>query len=153
MEQPVQVFMDYAAAFEETYVDDDWSRLTPFFHENARYQVLGGPMACEIGGREAIFRGLKKSIDGLDRRFDERVIEISDGPHVTKQADGEEVGIGWLVTYRRGDAPKIGIPGRSVLTVVDGRIAAMRDEYDVAAMAPVGAWLQQYGADLDGSYV
>ena len=97
MEQPVQVFMDYAAAFEKTYVDDDWSRLTPFFHEDARYQVRGGPMACEINGREAIFRGLKKSIDGLDRRFDERVIEISDGPHVTKQSrrGGSEH---WLVS-------------------------------------------------------
>ena len=153
MEQPVQVFMDYAAAFEETYVDDDWSRLTPFFHEDARYEVRGGPMACQIAGRDAIFRGLKKSIDGLDRRFDERTIEISDGPHVAKVPDGEEVSIGWLVTYRRSDSPKIGIPGRSVFTVVDGRISAMRDEYDDTAMAPVEAWLQQYGADLDGSYV
>ena len=59
MEQSVQVFMDYAAAFEETYIDDDWSRLTPFFHEDARYEVRGGPMACEIEGREAIFKGLK----------------------------------------------------------------------------------------------
>jgi hypothetical protein len=153
MEQSVQVFMDYAAAFEETYVDDDWSRLIPFFHEDAHYEVRGGPMACEIEGREAIFKGLKKSIDGLDRRFDERVIEISDGPHVTKQTDGEEVSIGWLVTYLRDDAPKIGIPGRSVFRVVDGRIAAMRDEYDEATLAPLGAWLQQYGSDLDGSYV
>jgi hypothetical protein len=153
MEHPVQVFTDYAAAFEKTFVDDDWSRLAPFFDENARYEVLGGPMACEIVGRDAILRGLKKSIDGLDRRFDERSIEISDGPHVTRVTDGEEVSIGWLVTYRRGDAPKIGIPGRSVFTVVNGRIAAMRDEYDEAAMAPVGAWLQQYGGDLDGSYV
>jgi hypothetical protein len=153
MEKSVQVFMDYAAAFEETYVDDDWSRLIPFFHEDARYEVRGGPMACEIEGREAIFKGLKKSIDGLDRRFDERVIEISDGPHVTAVPEGEEVSIGWLVTYRRGESPNIGIPGRSVFTVADGRIAAMRDEYDDAALAPLGAWLQQYGADLDGSYV
>ena len=148
MEQPLQVFMGYAAAFEDTYVDDDWSRLTPFFHEDARYEVRGGPMACEIEGREAIFKGLKKSIDGLDRRFDERVIEISDGPHVTKHTDGEEVSIGWLVTYRRDGAPNIVIPGRSVFTVVDGRIAAMRDEYDDTAMTPVEAWLQQYGANL-----
>ena len=28
MEQATKVFMDYAAAFEQTYVDDDWSRLT-----------------------------------------------------------------------------------------------------------------------------
>jgi len=89
----------------------------------------------------------------LDRRFDERVIEISDGPHVTAVPGGEEVSIGWLVTYRRGESPNIGIPGRSVFTAADGRIAAMRDEYDDAALAPLGAWLQQYGADLDGSYV
>ncbi|MEE4144961.1 MAG: nuclear transport factor 2 family protein, partial [Halieaceae bacterium] len=153
MEQAVQVFMDYAAAFEETYVDDDWSRLTPLFHENARYEVRGGPMACDIAGRDAIFTGLKKSIDGLDRRFADRTIEISDGPHVTKLTDGEEVNIGWLVSYRREGAPTLSIPGRSVFKVVDGRIAAMRDEYDDTAMAPVGAWLQQYGAGLDGSYV
>jgi hypothetical protein len=153
MEQAVQVFMDYAAAFEESYIDDDWSRLTPFFHENARYEVRGGPMACEIIGREAIFKGLKKSVDGLDRRFDDRVMEISDGPHVTTVPAGEEVSIGWLVTYQRGDSPRIGIPGRSVFTVAGGRIAAMRDEYDDAALAPVAAWLQRYGADLDGSYV
>jgi hypothetical protein len=153
MEPSVQIFMDYAAAFEETYVDDDWSRLAPFFHEDARYEVRGGPMACEIHGRDAIFKGLKKSIDGLDRRFDERVIEISDGPHVTAVSGVEEVSIGWLVTYRRGESPKIGIPGRSVFTVAEGRIAAMRDEYDEATLAPLGDWLQEYGADLDGSYV
>jgi hypothetical protein len=153
VEQSIQVFMNYAAAFEETYVDDDWSRLTPFFHEDARYEVRGGPMACEIQGREAIFKGLKKSIDGLDRKFDERGLEISDGPHVTAVLGGEEVSIGWLVTYRRGESPKIGIPGRSVFTVAEGRIAAMRDEYDEATLAPLGAWLQEYGADLDGSYV
>ena len=153
MQSAVQVFMDYAAAFEETYVDDNWSRLTPFFHEDARYEVRGGPMACEIAGRGAIFEGLKKSIDGLDRRFDERTIEISDGPHVTKVPAGEEVSIGWLVSYRRGDSPKLGIPGRSVFTVADGCIVAMRDEYDEADLAPLGAWLQKYGADLDGSYI
>jgi hypothetical protein len=25
MEQATKVFMDYAAAFEQTYIDDDWS--------------------------------------------------------------------------------------------------------------------------------
>ena len=153
MEQSVQVFMDYAAAFEETYIDDDWSRLSPFFLEDAHYEVRGGPMACELRGREAIFKGLKKSLDGLDRRFDERVIEITDGPHVTTLPAAEEVSIGWLVTYCRGESPRVSIPGRSVFTVAEGLITAMRDEYDDAAFAPVGAWLQQYGADLDGSYV
>ena len=153
MEPAVQVFMDYAGAFEETYVDDDWSRLEPFFEEYVQYEVRGGPMACEIRGREAVLKGLKKSIDGLDRRCDERAIELVSGPHVAPTAAGQEVSIDWVVSYRRGDSPLLSLPGRSVFTVADGRIAAMRDEYDETRLAPVAAWLQQYGADLDGSYV
>ena len=69
MEQALQVFMDYAAAFEKTFVDDDWSRLTPFFPEDVTYEVRGGPLACKIAGREEVFAGLKKSLDGLDRLY------------------------------------------------------------------------------------
>jgi hypothetical protein len=43
MEQAMKVFMDYAAAFEQTYIDDDWSRLTRYFSEDASYEVRGGP--------------------------------------------------------------------------------------------------------------
>ena len=35
MKQATKVFMDYAAAFEQTYVDDDWSRLAQYFSEDA----------------------------------------------------------------------------------------------------------------------
>jgi hypothetical protein len=59
MEQSVQVFMDYAAAFEETYVDDDWSRLTTFFHEDARYEVCGGPMALTFDHAPADYGAAK----------------------------------------------------------------------------------------------
>ena len=117
MEQTMQVFMDYAAAFEQTYVDDDWSRLTPFFSEDATYEVRGGPLACEISGREAIFSGLKKSIDGLDRRSAERQIELIDGPNVVASGAGEELSAGWRVIYQFGDAPKLALPGRSVFKV------------------------------------
>jgi hypothetical protein len=153
MEQAVKVFMDYAAAFEKTYGDDDWSRLAPFFSENVVYTVHGGPMACEISGREAVLRGLKKSVDGFDRRCDERVLNLTDGPNLRSVPSGQEVSIDWVVSYRRGDSPGMDLPGRSVFTVSGGCIAAMRDEYSDEKLAPVGAWLQQYGADLDGSYV
>lgn len=153
MDKAVQVFMDYAAAFEETLVDDNWSRLTPFFSEGATYEVRGGPLACSIQGREAILKGLKKSVDGLDRRCDERVLEVTDGPHVRAVPAGQEVRLDWLVSYIRGESPAVGLAGRSVFTVSDGCITAMRDEYADDALVPLGAWLQQYGADLDGSYV
>ncbi len=31
-------YQAYAAAFEESYVDDDWSRIGPYFTENAVYE-------------------------------------------------------------------------------------------------------------------
>jgi hypothetical protein len=153
MEQALQVFMNYAAAFEQTYVDDDWSRLTPFFTEDATYEVLGGPLACKIAGREDIFSGLKKSIDGLDRRCTDRQLELTDGPNIVGTDNGHELSIGWNVSYLFGDAPQLTLPGRSVFTIANGVIVAMRDEYDDKEMGAVGAWMHEHGEGLDGSYV
>jgi hypothetical protein len=153
MEQALQVFMDYAAAFEETYVDDDWSRLAPFFTEGATYEVRGGPLACKITGREEIFSGLKKSIEGLDRRCSDRQLELTDGPNIVDTDDGSELSLGWNVIYQYKEAPKVTLPGRSVFTIAAGVIVAMRDEYDDNEMGAVSAWMLEYGEGLDGSYV
>jgi len=153
MEQTTKVFMDYAVAFEQTYADDDWSRLAPFFSESATYEVRGGPLACSISGREAIFTGLKKSIDGMDRRCSDRQLDLTDGPNVIDTDNGHELSIGWQVTYQYGDAPKMVLPGRSVFTIDDGVIVAMRDEYVDEELAGVGAWMLKHGEGLDGSYV
>jgi SnoaL-like domain len=153
MEQATSVFMDYAAAFEQTYVDDDWSRLAQFFAEGATYEVRGGPLACEISGREAIFAGLKKSIDGLDRRCEDRQLELNDGPNVVATENGHEISVGWNVIYQYKDAPKVTLPGRSVFNISDGLIVAMRDEYDDKQMESVGAWMAEHGEGLDGSYI
>jgi hypothetical protein len=153
MEQAFGVFADYAAAFERTYADDDWSRLTPFFPKDARYEVRGGPFACRITGRERIFAGLRKSINGFDRRCSERKLELTDGPHFVETEDGGEVSISWRVTYQYRDAPTVVVPGRSVFTIADGMIVAMRDEYNDRELEDVGAWMREYGEGLDGSYV
>lgn len=153
MEQATKVLMDYVAAFEQTYADDDWSRLTQYFPEDASYEVRGGPFACKISGREAIIKGLKKSIDGLDRRFTDRKIELIDGPDIVKKEDAHVVSIGWNAVYHLGDAPKMTLPGRSVFTISGDVIVEMRDEYDAKEMEAVELWMQRYGGGLDGSYL
>ena len=153
MDQATKVFIDYAAAFEQTYVDDDWSRLAQYFSADANYEVRGGPFACKISGRDAIFAGLKKSIDGFDRRFSERQLELTEGPSVVATDKGHEVRIGWIVTYQYGDAPKVALPGRSAFEISDGEIIAMRDEYDDRELEGVGAWMLKYGEGFDASYV
>jgi len=153
MEQAMQVFMDYAAAFEETYVDDDWSRLAPFFSKDATYEVRGGPLACKLEGPEAIFAGMKKSIDTLDRRCSERKIDLLEAPQVTTTDAGQELSVGWHIDYQYGDAPRAGFDGRSVATVANGVIVALRDEYTEEEMANFGAWMQEHGEGLGGAYV
>ncbi len=65
MSTAMDTLLAYADAFEETLKDDDWSRLEPYFPETAVYEIVGGPFACQLEGRRAIFAGLKKSLDGL----------------------------------------------------------------------------------------
>ena len=52
-------FFAYAQDFEQTFFDDDWSRLAGYFEPDAVYEVRNVPFACRIEGRDAIFRGIK----------------------------------------------------------------------------------------------
>ena len=153
MDTATKVFMDYASAFEQTYIDDDWSRLTPYFSKDATYEVRGGPLACKLSGRDAIVAGLKKSIDGLDRRCTDRRLELTEGPNVVGDDSSRELSIAWRVTYQYRDAPELVLPGRSTFTIADGVIVGMRDEYDEKEMGGVGAWMLKYGEGLDAAYV
>jgi hypothetical protein len=145
--------MAYALAFEETYLDDDWTRLAQYFTVDALYEVRGGPLACTLNGRDAIFRGIKKSLNGLDRRCDTRRVELTGAPDTTTDAGGARVSIGWKASYERGTGPDLIFAGRSVATVVDDRIVHLYDEYTEAEMASVTKWMLEHGAGLDGSYV
>jgi hypothetical protein len=82
-------FLGYAQDFEKTYADDDWSRLERYFAPDAVYEVRNVPFGCRLVGPQAIFRGIKKSLDGFDRRMDERTVAVVDGPYV----EGERVSL------------------------------------------------------------
>jgi hypothetical protein len=143
------LFFAYAAAFEQTYADDDWERLRPFFAADAVYEVVGGPMACRIEGVDGILAGMKKSLDGLDRRCDRRFIDVTGAPEI----DGDTLRISWAAGYEVGDSPRGQFPGKSEATLRDGQIVELKDIYDDASMGPFSEWKEQYAPDLDGSYV
>ena len=67
----LQRFAAYAADFEKTLADDDWSRLPQYFSKDAVYRVESDLFGCELTGPESIFVGMKKSLDGFDRNFSE----------------------------------------------------------------------------------
>jgi len=145
---PEQRFFEYAMAFEQTYADDDWSRLEPYFAEDATYEIRNTPIACKLEGRAAVLRGLKKSIDGFDRRCASRHVEVTAPP----RTDGDTVVVDWAGRYAWPGAPDLEIRGRSVATVRDGRIVALADEYPDGEAERMGAWIAAHAPGLDGSY-
>ncbi|MGI9286855.1 MAG: hypothetical protein ACR2P1_15825, partial [Pseudomonadales bacterium] len=95
----LEQFFAYAGDFEKTYVDDEWGRLRQYFHDDATYNVMAEAIPCLLTGPDAIFAGIKKSLDGFDRKFDKRELELVGQPEV----NGDELSANWAVTYRKGD--------------------------------------------------
>ena len=144
----LQQFFAYAMAFEQTYDDDDWSRLEPFFADDAVYDVRGSALACRLEGRAAILAGLKKSLDGFDRRLAKRTLDVTDGPH----EQGDAVTIGWTATYAVPGAAPLVLRGRSTARFRCDVSAELVDEYPSGMDDEVGAWLARHLPDADASY-
>ena len=62
-------FMEYAAAFEDTYADDNWQRLEQYFTPDAYYAPGDGSIAQ---GRKDVLSTLNNAVNSLDHKFDAR---------------------------------------------------------------------------------
>jgi len=144
----IERFMAYAADFEKTLADDDWSRLSQYFNEDAVYRVESNVFGCELTGHDSIFAGIKKSLDGFDRNFSERDLAITEGPDVA----GDEMRVSWTVTYHKDDLPDFVLRGKSMARIRDGRIVLLVDSYDDSINAEVADWMRKTGMKLDPSY-
>jgi hypothetical protein len=148
MTSPLLRFGAYAAAFEQTYLDDDWSRLEPFFTEDAVYKVDGLPgFECELVGRANVFRGMKKSIDGFDRQMGTRQLLTTAPPVVTDTT----VTIHGLARYARPPAPDRLDLTVTIVAELDGD--RIRRLHDTLSLTPAGyAWIATHAMDLSGAY-
>lgn len=144
----IESFLTYAAGFEKTLADDDWSRLSKHFSEDAVYRVESDLFGCELTGHENIFAGMKKSLDGFDRNFPEREIETTEGPDV----EGDELRVGWTVTYHKEGLPDFVLRGRSLARFSGEKIVLLVDSYDQQINEEVAAWTRETGVKLDPSY-
>ena len=143
------LFLAYAQAFEETYKDDDWSRLHQYFAPDAVYEVRARSFGCRLVGPDAIFAGIKKSLDGFDRRFDAREVAITTAPEVT----GDELRVGWEVTYRKAGLAPFVLVGRSSARYAGGRIVQLVDAYEPAVERAFADWQRENRMAIDPSYV
>jgi hypothetical protein len=142
-------FLAYAADFEKTYADDDWRRLAQYFHDDAVYEVSGMNIDCRLKGPAAIFKGIKKSLDGFDRRFEAREIAVVSGPEV----DSDVLRAGWTVTYRKPGLDPFVMRGASEARYRDGKIAVLADAYDARMLEESDAWRAKHALEIDPSYV
>jgi hypothetical protein len=136
----VDRYLQYADAFEESYIDDDWSRIEAYFAPDAIYD--GEPAAH---GRAAVLAKLKTGVDNFDRRMDSRSPEFA-----TPTVKGDTLTMRWSVTYTKRGAPDLVISGTETARFAGDRIAHLRDEFDPEAQKALGEWMTKHGAALQG---
>lgn len=146
---PTELFFSYAGEFEKSYIDDDWSRVYSFFHDDARYEIIGGRFACVLSGPAAIIKGLQQSLDGMDRRFDERML-AADSEFIEQ---GNELRVDWHVTYLKAGVPPFVLPGRTVMCVRGDKIATLKDTFRGEAERDLDDWIERTGIVINPSYV
>lgn len=134
-------YQAYADAFEESYEDDDWTRIEPFFTEDAVYE--GDPE--DARGRAAVLAKLKGGVDAFDRRMDSRTPDFQ-----APTAEGDTVSVNWKVTYTKADCPDLVISGQEIAVFEGDRIALLRDVFDPAALEAMGEWMTTHGSKLEG---
>jgi hypothetical protein len=134
----VDRYLAYAAAFEESYEDDDWSHIESYFTEDACYE--GEPVASD---RAAVLAKLKNAVDTFDRKMGSRTLEFQ-----TPTEEGDTVSVDWKVTYTLEGCPDLVIFGREIAIFQGDRISRLRDEFDPAAEQALGDWMGAYGDKL-----
>ena len=135
-------FKAYADAFEESYADDDWSRIEQYFTENAVYE--GDPNDAEE--REAVLAKLKGSVDSLDRTMDSRTADFS-----APTQDGDVVRFNWKMTFTKAGAPDLIISAVEFATFEGDQIARLRDSFDPDATKRIEEWMAANAGLLQGS--
>jgi hypothetical protein len=136
----VDRYQAYADAFEESYEDDDWSRIEQYFTEDAVYE--GDP---DAEGRDAVLAKLKGGVDAFDRNMDSRTPDFQ-----TPAANGDTIEVRWTVTYTKAGAPDLVITGKEIANFDGDRIARLRDEFDPEAEKAMGEWMGAHSALLQG---
>ena len=138
-------FMGYALAFEQAFWTEAWDGILPFFAEDARHIVRGkGVLAADDQGRAAVVEGLRRSVHGMDRRFDVRIPEILDGPRTRE--DG--VWMRFVVSLRRAGLPELRFEGEHLTRYERGCIASIEEWPEAGAGERVAAYLAEHDAKL-----
>ncbi|MBW2543028.1 MAG: nuclear transport factor 2 family protein [Deltaproteobacteria bacterium] len=142
----IERFKSYTAALEQAYRDDDWSRLAPYFAENASYRsYYGGDI--EVTGRDAVLNQLRAEAESFDRKFDSRVVEYFDGP----REERGRIFTMWRVTYSKAGSPDLVLTGNEIATFIGDEMTLLEGHYQPEVFAEFSSWLNEYGSFVHAS--
>lgn len=135
-------FEAYTNAFEQTMIDDDWSRLGDFFAAHATYEPGDGRRGV---GRGGVIEALREGVIALDRRFEVReLIETN-----LRERDGV-VTLSFRAAYRTAGLPTLEIEGEEHAFFENGQIVRLEDDIAPDAAAAIESWFAQWGDRLGG---
>ena len=123
------LFEQYAKDFDRTVEDDDWSRIRPYFTDDAvREEHMLPLMSFRHSGIGEIIDQWRQIVANFDRRFDRRVlVRVSPA-----RQEADVVTLHWVGIYCVGDAPALLGEGVEVLDSIEG------DRRHSAKKHPVG---------------
>jgi len=139
--EPAKRFLAYAIAFEQTFADDDWSRLEPYFAADAVYAVSGEePLGGRWEGRKRVLEHLRESVNELDRKFAERRVEPVGAPTIGE----DSFEMRWRGTYRKSGCPDLVFEGTERATFEGGRIVLLEDSMEDGADRRIQDYLARH---------
>ncbi|TFH32288.1 MAG: nuclear transport factor 2 family protein [Myxococcales bacterium] len=141
-------FFEYAMAFEETLAKDDWTLIEPYFTEDVVYEIFGGPpFAGKHEGRSAVVGFLRASVNGFDRLFAERVVEMRGEPSLRDGA----VYVPWRGIYRADGLPDLAMDGVELAWFEGDRIRRLEDHYTGEEIRKVTGHMERSEGRLKGA--
>ncbi len=144
MSTNVKAFMEYAEAFEQGFAADDWKLVDHLFAKDIIWSLAGPPppFSYFARGREKVSAAIKLSVDSFDRRFDQRLPAVIEGP--TAFPGGAY--LKWCVTYSRAGLPAFKLLGEEWDLFHDGKMT-MHHEV-IHNTAELVAFLSQHHEQL-----
>lgn len=135
-------FIRYAADFDRTVQDDDWSRVRAHFTEDAVREEHEPPVIdIRVEGLDRIIEQWRDMVENIDRKFDRRIV-VNSGP-VTQQ--GDVVVFPWVGVYVLDGTPALFGEGREVATYRGSRIRHLRTTWSPETVERNLSWVAKYG--------
>ena len=135
-----KVFENFAADFERTIVDDDWTRLGKYFADDATY-INVGEQKGKLQGPTNIIRYLKENVENTDRKFESRTLIALTEPRV----EGNRLNRKWRAVYTLTGVPDLVVEGEARYLIEDGLIKQAEQELTPESAQIYAQWMNENG--------